>query len=44
MYKFSLLPVAALLPVLVALGLLIPLLAYKGLARESIVERIRAGE
>ncbi len=43
-YKFSLLPVAALLPVLVALGLLIPLLAYKGLARESIVERIRAGE
>ena len=38
-YKFSVLPLAMLLPVFILLGLAIPLVTYRGTARQSIVER-----
>ncbi len=38
---FSITPVVLMMPVMVLLGLLIPLMSYKGLTRASIVERIR---
>ena len=43
-YKFSVLPLAVLLPVFILLGLAIPLLTYRGTARQSIVERLRTDE
>lgn len=43
-YKFSVLPLAVLLPVFIALGLAIPLLTYRGTAKQSIVERLRTDE
>ena len=43
-YKFSVLPLAVLLPVFILLGLAIPLITYRGTARQSIVERLRTDE
>ncbi len=43
-YKFSVLPLAVLLPVFILLGLAIPLVTYRGTARQSIVERLRTDE
>ena len=43
-YKFSVLPLAMLLPVFILLGLAIPLVTYRGTARQSIVERLRTDE
>ncbi len=38
---FSVTPVILMMPVMVLLGVLVPLLSYKGLSKASIVERIR---
>jgi putative ABC transport system permease protein len=38
---FSITPVVLMIPVMVVLGILVPLMSYKGLSRASIVERIR---
>ncbi len=38
---FSVAPIVIVMPVMVLLGILIPLLSYKGISRASIVERIR---
>ena len=43
-YRLSLLPLAALLPVFILLGLAIPLVTYRGAAKQSVVERLRAEE
>ena len=43
-YRFSVLPLAVLLPVFILLGLAIPLVTYRGTARQSIVERLRTDE
>ena len=43
-YRLSLLPLAALLPVFVLLGIAIPLVTYRGAAKQSVVERLRAEE
>ena len=43
-YKFSVLPLAVLLPVFILLGLAIPLVTYRSTARQSIVERLRTDE
>ena len=43
-YKFSVLPLAVLLPVFILLGLAIPLVTYRGAAKQSIVERLRTDE
>ncbi|MBO7639762.1 MAG: FtsX-like permease family protein, partial [Treponema sp.] len=38
---FSVTPVLLIMPVMVLLGVLVPLMSYKGLSKASIVERIR---
>ena len=43
-YRLSLLPLTALLPVFVLLGIAIPLVTYRGAAKQSVVERLRAEE
>ncbi len=43
-YRFTALPVAAVLPVFLALGALVPLTVYRSLARSTVVERLRAAE
>lgn len=43
-YKFSVLPLAVLLPVFILLGLAIPLVTYRSTAKQSIVERLRTDE
>ena len=43
-YRFTILPLALLLPVFLLLGLLIPLAAYRSTARQSVVERLRTEE
>ena len=43
-YRFSVLPLAVLLPVFILLGLAIPLVTYRSTARQSIVERLRTDE
>ena len=39
---FSITPVLLIMPIMVLLGILVPLISYKGLSKASIVERIRA--
>nr|WP_297175186.1 ABC transporter permease [uncultured Agathobaculum sp.] len=41
-YKFSVLPLALLLPVFLLLGIAIPCATYRGMAKQSVVERLRA--
>ena len=43
-YRFSVLPLAVLLPVFILLGLAIPLVTYRSTARQNIVERLRTDE
>ena len=43
-YRLTLLPVAVLLPVFLALGLGLPLLCCRRMVRQSVVERLRADE
>lgn len=43
-YRATLLPIFCLLPVFAALGVLIPLATYRPIAKQSIVERIRAND
>ena len=43
-YRFTVWPVLLIAPVFVLLGLLIPLLTYRVIARHTIVERLRDGE
>jgi putative ABC transport system permease protein len=42
-YRFTVLPVLAVIPLFLVLGILIPLLAYRSVNRLTIVERLRAG-
>ena len=43
-YRLTVLPIAAVLPVFLALGVLTPLAAYRWAARSTIVERLREAE
>ncbi|MDE7310800.1 MAG: ABC transporter permease [Eubacterium sp.] len=43
-YRFTILPILFVLPVLVLLGILLPLLSYRRASRLTIVERLREGE
>lgn len=43
-YRFTILPVAAVLPVFLALGVLVPLWTYRSVARRTLVERLREAE
>ncbi|MCI2057725.1 MAG: FtsX-like permease family protein [Oscillibacter sp.] len=43
-YRFTLIPVMAEIPVFLALGAALPLLAYRPIARQTIVERLRGVE
>lgn len=43
-YHFTVVPIAALLPVFAALGVALPLASYRVIARQSIVERLRHSE
>ncbi|MBP5194965.1 MAG: hypothetical protein J6Z42_03120, partial [Lachnospiraceae bacterium] len=38
---FSITPVLMVLPIMALLGIIVPLVSYKGLSKASIVERIR---
>lgn len=42
--RFSLLPVAAIAPVFLVLGVILPLLSYRAVSKQSIVERLRMAE
>lgn len=43
-YRFTLLPVLAVIPMFAALGIALPLASYKNVAKQTIVERLRMGE
>lgn len=43
-YRFSILPLLLVIPLFVALGILLPLLSYRNIERQSIVERLRENE
>jgi len=43
-YRFTVLPVAVVLPIFLALGALVPLAVYRSLARSTVVERLREAE
>lgn len=43
-YQFTVLPILLILPVFLALGVCLPLLAYHFMRRQSVVERIRQAE
>ncbi len=43
-YQFTVLPVLAVIPLFLALGILIPLLTYRSVNRRTIVERLREAE
>ncbi len=43
-YRFTILPVALVLPVFLILGAVVPLLVYRVIARSTIVERLREAE
>lgn len=40
-YQFTVLPVLAVIPLFLILGILIPLLTYRSVSRRTIVERLR---
>ena len=40
-YRFTVLPVLAVIPLFLILGVLIPLLVYRSVNRRTIVERLR---
>ncbi len=43
-YRFTVLPVLAVIPLFLVLGILVPLLAYRSVDRRTIVERLREAE
>ncbi len=43
-YQFSLLPLAALLPIFLLIGLLVPEISYRQAKKQSIIERLREAE
>ncbi len=43
-YRFTILPVLIMVPVFVMLGIVLPLLSYKKVSRQTIVERLRESE
>lgn len=43
-YRLTILPIAAVLPVFLALGVLVPLWTYRSVSRRTIVERLREAE
>ena len=43
-YRFTLLPVIAVIPVFAAFGILLPLFCYRSVAKQTIVERLRLGD
>lgn len=43
-YRFSLLPILVVIPVFAAFGLLLPLISYRNVAKQTIVERLRESE
>ena len=43
-YRLTILPIAAILPVFLALGVLVPLWTYRSVSKRTIVERLREAE
>ena len=43
-YQFTLMPLLATIPVLILLGLLLPLLVLSNVTKQSVVERLRENE
>ena len=43
-YRLTITPILLLLPVFLLLGLIVPLLTYRSIARHTVVERLRAAE
>ena len=43
-YRLTVLPIAAILPVFLALGALVPLWTYRAVSKRTIVERLREAE
>ena len=43
-YRFTLAPILPIFPIFVVLGLVIPLLTYRSIARHTVVERLREAE
>lgn len=43
-YRFTILPVVVVVPVFVILGIVLPLLSYRKVSRQTIVERLRESE
>lgn len=43
-YRFTITPVAVILPLFLLLGALVPLITYRSLSRQTIVERLRAAD
>ena len=43
-YRFTLAPILLIFPIFVVLGLVIPLLTYRSIARHTVVERLREAE
>ena len=43
-YHFTMLPILIVFPIFLAFGILIPLLAYRKVSRQTIVERLRENE
>lgn len=43
-YRFRVLPLLLVIPVFVLLGILLPLLSYRNVEKQSIVERLRESE
>ena len=43
-YRLTITPILLLLPVFLLLGLVVPLITYRAIARHTVVERLRAAE
>ena len=43
-YRFTLLPLLFVIPIFAVLGILLPLVSYRNVARQTIVERLHMGE
>ena len=43
-YRLTITPILLLLPVFLLLGLIVPLITYRSIARHTVVERLRAAE
>lgn len=43
-YRFTILPILCVLPIFLLIGMMVPIVIYKNISKESIVERLREAE